>query len=239
MRRLLVLFVALFALALVSLGLVDSASARAPDTFEEAYVKPVLIESPMWLAFELKVGPYKPGLSHGSKQVFDQTFGSKSGWMLNLELDITLYHIPYVGQLNVGASWGWVNYSAKAFDDTGARSGETTSFTLYPLGALAVLRIDALARNTVIPLTFAGKVGPEWVRWKSDTGTRTDASGFNAGVRFGAQAAFELDYFDANTARRLDEDYGVNHTFLLFEYYESSTRGTGARTFQMGLGLQY
>jgi hypothetical protein len=234
MRRVLVLLVGLFTLSIVA-----TAEARAPDTFEEAYEKPILIDSPMWLAFELKVGPYTPGSSAASKRAFDQTFGSKSGWMLNLELDLTLWHIPYLGQLNLGLGWGWVNYKAKSFDESGSRSGEDTTFTLYPLSALAVLRVDALARYTVVPLTFAGKVGPEWVRWTSDTGTHNDGNGFNAGLRWAAQAAFELDYFDLNTARRMDEDYGVNHTFVLFEFYQSSTRGTGDRTFSIGLGCQY
>ncbi|MDB4973783.1 MAG: hypothetical protein JWN48_2124 [Myxococcaceae bacterium] len=239
MRRQLVSLLALVTLGLVTFGMLETAEARAPDTFEEAYNKPILIDTPMWLAFEIKVGPYKPGRSHGAKQAFSETFGSKNGWMLNLELDVTLFHIPYVGQLNVAGSWGWVNYDAKATDESGARSGEVTKLTLYPLSALGVLRVDALARNTVIPLTFAGKFGPEWVRWTTSTGTHTDSSGFNRGWRFGGQVAFELDYFDANTARRLDEDYGVNHTFLLFEYFDSTTRNTGAHTFQFGLGAQY
>ena len=235
MRSVLVLLVGLFTLSIVA-----TAEARAPDSFEEAYNKPIIIESPMWLAFELKLGPYLPGMSGPAKQAFQDTFGSKKGWLLNLELDVTLWHIPYVGQLNVGASWGWVNYSAKAIDAmTGARSGENTTFTLYPLSALAVVRVDALARYTVIPITFAAKVGPEWVRWTSSTGTQTDGSGFNHGVRWAAQAAFELDYFDANTARRMDEDYGVNHTYILFEFYESNTKNTGNRTFNIGLGAQY
>ena len=48
---------------------------------------------------------------------------------------------------------------------------------LFPLSALAVLRVDALARLTVVPLTFAGKLGYDFVRWKSTTGKRTDADG--------------------------------------------------------------
>jgi len=238
MRRVLSLVASAFVLSLLSLAS-NTASARAPDTFEEKYNPPILIESPMWLAFEVKVGPYQPGLRKASKDAFSNSFGDKNGWMLQLEMDITLWHIPYVGQLNAAASWGWVNFKAKAFDESGARSGEDTKFTLYPIGLLGVLRIDALARNTVVPLTFAGKLGPEWVRWTSSTGTRTDASGFTSGMRYGAQVAFELDFFDRNTARRLDEDFGVNHTFLLFEFLKSSTRGTGNTTFQFGLGFQY
>src|SRR3954464_959368 len=101
MARVSGLFVGLFTLTLCTFGYSEKAEARAPDTFEEAYEPPILIDTPMWLAFEIKVGPYSPGLTKGSKSAYRETFGKKDGWMLNLELDVTLWHIPYVGQLNV------------------------------------------------------------------------------------------------------------------------------------------
>jgi hypothetical protein len=222
-------------LLLLGLLVASRASARAPDTFEENYLKPALIDSPMWFALELKMGPYVPGNS----RAFRNIFGDDKGWMVSTELDVTLYHIPKVGQLNVGAGFSWANYDSKARSTSGRKTSETTELTLYPLSALLVLRVDALARYTVMPLTFAGKLGYEAVRWKSTTGARTDADGINQGMRWAVQAAFELDFFDRRAARRMDEDWGVNHTFLLFEYFQSVTRGTGDSTFQLGLGTQY
>jgi hypothetical protein len=162
--------------------------------------------------------------------------------MLNVEFDVTLYHIPWLGQLNAGLNWGWANYDAHALvadSTTGERAGATTKFTVFPIGLLGVLRVDALARHTVVPLTFAGKLGYELVRWKAETGNVKDGNGLNQGLRWGAQAAFELDWFDRGTARRMDEDWGVNHTYLLFEWYESRTKGTGDNTFTFGLGAQF
>lgn len=225
----------LLLLTLVCSAVSASASARAPDTFEEEYAEPVIIDSPQWFAFELKIGPYRPDY-----RAFRQSFGDDRGWLLSTELDVTVLHIPYVGQLNVGAGWGWANYSEKAqIDPAGGKSGEDTELVIYPMSALGVLRIDGLARHTVVPLTFAGKLGADFVRWKASTGSDSDGSGLNKGLRWGAQAAFELDFFDPRGARRLDDDWGINHTFLLFEYYESKTKGTGDRSFQFGLGLQF
>lgn len=225
---------ALLVLALL-LGLFTArAEARAPDTFEEHYAEPIIIESPMWFAFELKVGPFRPG-----NRFVREAFGSDRGWLLSTEFDVTAYKIPYTGQLNVGLGWGWANYDAKAPIAGGGTSGETTSLTIYPMSVMAVLRIDALARLTVVPLTFAGKVGYDFVRWKMETGSATDGSGLNMGLRYGMQAAFELDVIDRKSARRLDDDFGVNHTFLLFEYFGSMTKGTGGNSFQFGLGLQF
>jgi hypothetical protein len=224
----------LLMLTLVMSVLTSSASARAPDTFEEQYAKPVVIDSPMWLAFELKLGPYQ---LHPS--VLKDVFGSDRGWLLSTELDFTVYHVPYVGQLNVGLGWGWAHYDAKAAISGGGTSGETTEFTIYPMSALAILRVDALARYTVVPLTFAGKLGYDTVRWTTKTGSHQDRAGWNKGFRWGAQVALELDFLDRKAARRLDEDFGINHTFLMFELFESKTRGTGGRSFQFGLGLQF
>lgn len=225
----------LLALVLLSFVVASGASARAPDTFEEQYAQPIVIESPMWFAFELKLGPFRPDYS-----AFKQTFGSDRGWLLSTELDVTIYHIPYVGQVNAGFGWGWANYDAKAIAVSGGgRSGEDTELTMYPMSALAVLRIDSLARYTIIPLTFAAKLGYDFVRWKATTGSSTDSDGLNMGFRWGAQVALELDVIDRKASRRLDDDFGINHTMLLFEYFGSETDGTGGRAFQFGLGLQF
>jgi hypothetical protein len=212
-----------------------SSSARSPDTFEEMYAKPTIIESPQHYALELKLGPYVPA---DDEKAFKEVFKDDRGWMLGLEFDVTLLEIPYVGELNVGAGFGWANYDAGALTSDG-RAGEKTEFTIYPMSALAVLRIDTLARHAGIPVLFAGKIGYDFVRWKATTGSKTDGSGLNTGLRWGAQAALELDFFEMDSARTLDEEFGINHTFLLFEFYESMTKGTGDRTFSFGLGMQF
>jgi len=221
--------------AVSALCFASSAAARAPDSFDEDYHPPVVVESDQWFAFELRTGPYRPGTSES----FQRVYTDDRGWMLNVELDITVYHVPYVGQLNIAGGFGWANFKAKAFGESGTREGEETEMTLFPLHALGVLRVDALARNTVVPITFAGKLGYEWTRYKLETGGVSDGSGFRPGLRWGAQAAFELDFFDRGTARRLDEDWGVNHNFVLFEYYGSEASGTGDRTYTIGVGTQF
>src|SRR5690606_11375979 len=125
-----------------------------------------------------------------------RTFDDDRGWLLGIELDATVLKIPYVGSLGAGFGWNWANYKAKAFTDDGARSGENTELTLFPMSVLGVLRVDTLARHTVLPLTFAGKVAYAFVRWKAQTGDATDASGLNMGFRWGLQGALELDFFD-------------------------------------------
>jgi hypothetical protein len=220
---------------LLSSMVAGSAHARAPDTFEEEYAAPIEIASPMWFAFELKLGPFRPNFPG-----FKKLFQDDRGWLLSTELDVTAWHIPYVGQLNAGFGWGWANYDAKAIEQPGGgRVGEEAEYTTYPMSALAVLRIDALARYTIIPITFAAKLGVDMVRWKMKKGGEAQDDGLNFGLRWGAQAAIELDMIDRKATRRLDDDFGINHTFLLFEYYGSETESAGGRAFQFGIGLQF
>ena len=220
--------------ALVASALTRPAFARAPDTFEEQYSEPIIIESPMWWAFEFKLGPYTPDYD-----AFKDTFNDDRGWLLGVELDALPLKIPYVGQAGVGLGWGWSSYKAKALTQDGTRSGETTKLVLYPMSLLAVLRVDALARHTVVPLAFAGKLGADFVRWTTETGGSNDAGGLNKGFRWGLSAALELDFFDPKAARSLDEEYGVNHTYLMFELFESKTDSTGDKSFQFGFAASF
>jgi hypothetical protein len=224
---------------LAILGSAELASARAPDTFEEDYHPPVVIESPMRVSWEFRTGPYNP-----DRTPWKETFADDHGWLFATEVDITLYKIPYVGQLALGLGFGWSSYSAKAFSvnedgSLGARSGETTKLTLFPISTLAVLRVDALARHTIVPLTFAGKLGADYMRWKSTTGGESDGKGLNTGLRWGLQAALELDFIDRRAARRLDEDFGINHTYIFGEYMGSRTQSFGDKTYQFGVGVQF
>ncbi len=216
----------------------QSVQARAPDTFEEMHAVPTVIDSPQWYAFEFKLGPYSPG---GENRAFKDTFGNDRGWLVGVEFDLTIWHIPYVGTINAGAGFAWANYDAKAFvaGAGSTRAGENTEFTIYPLSALAVLRIDALARNFGVPILFAAKIGYDFVPWSAETGGRSDANGLNKGLRYGGQVGLELDFFEPDAARTLDQEYGINHTSLFFEFFESKTKGTGDRSFALGFGAVF
>ncbi|MFM2417422.1 MAG: hypothetical protein RL385_2145 [Pseudomonadota bacterium] len=158
MRKLSAMLVA--AISLFSTNLAD---ARAPDTFEEDYHPPVVIDSPMWVTWEFRFGQYTPDTG-----AFRDAFPSDKGWLYGAEVDLTAYTIPYVGQLAGGLGFGWAKYTAKAAVIPGGEaSGETTKLTLFPVSALGVLRIDGLARHTKVPLTFAAKLGADFLRWKA------------------------------------------------------------------------
>ncbi|MGB0680255.1 MAG: MXAN_2562 family outer membrane beta-barrel protein, partial [Polyangiales bacterium] len=197
------------------------------------------IESKEWVALELRVGPYQPSTEGAFQDAFDVTF-DEQGPLVGGEIDYLLWRIPHVGLLGAGAFAGWSKYSGDSFIAPGTteRSDEETSLTLIPLAALASLRIDTLARKWSVPLIFAGKLGVDIIPWKSSTGGQSDGSGTAVGLRWAAQFALELDVFERRAARSLDEEWGINHTFLFFELFGSTASPVGdAVAWTAGLGF--
>jgi hypothetical protein len=88
--------------------------------------------------------------------------------------------------------------------------------SLFPLNALFVLRIDALARKTPVPFVFTGKVGYNSVFFKEEVGSDT-SSGGSHGFGWAAQIALELNFINERRANALDQDWGINSSFFFFE----------------------
>ena len=68
-------------------------------------------------------------------------------------------------------------------------------------------------------------------------------SGRSIGLRWGVTFALELDFIEPRAARRLDEDWGINHSYLFVELYGSllgsSIPMRDAFTWSAGLGLTF
>lgn len=212
-------------LATLALGALQS-SAEAQ--YSDEYRRPN--ESREMFALELGVGQYRPDVGNGA---FGEVFGSDRGPALRLELDVIPFRIPYVGRVGVGVSTGWSLHSAGAclrnaagMADCSQRADEETEMRIWPLGLMAVLRIDVLARELSIPLLLTGKIGLDAVVFDINTGANDDASGIAFGLKWSAQVALELDFIRPTRARALDEEWGINHTFLFAEIFGSTAGGS-------------
>lgn len=174
--------------------------------------------SPEGYLLSFGVGAYRPNDDNGA---FDLVYPGDNGPILLGEFDMFLYRIPFIGPIGIGVAGGWAAYKGTACLDssppgTCAPSSDSAKFTLFPLNAMAVLRIDALARKTPVPFVFTGKVGYNTVFFKESKGARTD-KGRSHGFGWAAQIALELNFVNRRRANALDEDWGINSSFFFFE----------------------
>jgi len=175
--------------------------------------------SPEGFLLSFGVGAYRP--DPGS-QAFSQTYPSGNGPILLGEFDFFLYRIPFLGPIGIGIAGGWASYKGTACVllnnacDPTQPTTDSAKFTLFPLNAMFVLRIDALARKTPVPFVFSGKVGYNSVFFKEEVGAGS-ASGRSHGFGWAVQLALELNFINERRANALDEDWGINSSFFFFE----------------------
>lgn len=201
--------------------------------------------SPEGFLLSFGVGAYRP---NPGSPAFDQTYPSGNGPVLLAEFDFFLYRIPFVGPIGIGLSGGWANYKGTACVVVGGVCDPTQAttdgakFTLFPLNAVVVLRVDALARKTPVPFVFSGKVGYNSVFFKEEVGTGR-SSGRSHGFGWAAQLALELNFVNPRRANALDEDWGINSSFLFFELGGSDTNNRApvgdTLYFTGGIGLTF
>lgn len=195
--------------------------------------------SPQSWAVELRFGPYRPEIDSefpgAATPPYESYFGSKSKLMLQLEVDYQFTHV--FGSAAVGAQVGYFTRSGYAKDIKGDPSGDRTKLLVVPLSVQFVYRLDEGARRLGIPLVPYAKVGLSYWLWRitdangdtarGDTGQA--GKGGTPGWQAAAGVAFLLDWVDPGSARALDADTGVNHTYLFGEVTRYEVSGLGRK----------
>ncbi len=241
MRRSIALGIALAVLALVSLPRGARADEGEQERHERSPVlgewstEPLFVPSPESLTLELRVGAYRPDLG----PAFERAFHGDLGPLVALELDYHLVRIPYLGPLQFGARVGWVEWTGDAVSSTGQTNVGSTGMSLVPLSALVSLRIDALSRYLSFPLIFTPKLGLDFGYFQTGTSGVTQADGWSIGVDWGLQLALELDFLEPRAARRLDEEWGINHSEIFFELFGSTMGSFSDRQLPLGSSLAW
>lgn len=201
--------------------------------------------SPEGFALTFGVGQYRP---NPGSEFFDAVYGGDNGPLLNLEFDFLIYRIPFIGPIGIGISGGWSRYTGTAcvagtiVGSSCQRTTESATFTMFPVGALAVLRIDTLARRTPVPVIFIGKFGFDSIFFIEDVGG-AKTRGRTHGARWAAAIALELNFVNRRRASALDDDWGINSSFLFVEIAgsDANSRAQLGDTFfwNAGLGLTF
>jgi hypothetical protein len=180
-------------------------------------------ESPRWGTFELRLDNYRPDIDSefdGAATPYADIFGTGRGWFPRILVSYTLFD-RFV-QLDAGAGTGWFRAKGKGQLFTGGDSGDDTTFGIVPTTLALTLRVDGAAQRWSIPLELFGRAALERYNWYVTDGTASvTQKGATNGWSVSAGVGLLLDIIDPVLARELDEDSGVNETWLYFEVEKS------------------
>lgn len=196
--------------------------------------------SPQNFAVEVRVSLYRPEVDSDPKltgKPFADTFGTMSRVAVGLEFDWQFLRVPKVFSLGLGASIAHTSISApaklaKPLNDQ-IYSAEETSLSITPMYAVAVGRLDLLAKRLRIPVVPYGKIGLGMALWtaSNESGTSKvngrEGKGISYGLHYAAGLMLHLNPFEPSAALELDNSLGINHSYLFVEYYASKFDGFG------------
>jgi hypothetical protein len=188
------------------------------------------VPSPQYGAFELKFGPYRPNVDDEpglTGTPYRDSLDNDNMFLTMLELDWQFLQLRGIN-FGIGGAFGFMQAYAKAQTESGGESADYTVLNVMPFNLLAVIRIDVLARELHVPLVPFFKGGLNWyLWWVLDGGGDTAASGGTMGWQINPGLAIELDSLDRMSARTFDNEVGVNHSYLFFEYVYAQVEGYG------------
>jgi hypothetical protein len=198
--------------------------------------------SPQTVAFEARLGQYRPGVDADLPgHPYQDIFGKSRRWEGGFEVDWQAFRIPRTLSLGPGFGWAFTQSSANAPIANPVLAGPTvsaekTTLAIMPMHLVAALRFDWFAEHTVFPFVPYAKLGMGCALWWSNIGespTQVDGK-VGKGSSYGYVAAvglmLRLDPLDPETAASADASLGINHAGLFIEYYKSNLNGFGADT---------
>jgi hypothetical protein len=224
----------------------DADEYRYRKTHRQAY------ESRQRFAFELRLGPYRPNIDDAfpTAKPYESVFGSSKRVFVGLEFDWQVARIPMVGTIGPGFGLGYTHMSAQAtLLGTNEPAAEETTLALMPTYGVGVLRVDVLARETAIPLVGYAKAGLGCGFFKTGNDLGTQAKGHTWGMHYALGGMFLLDSLDQYAAAQLDNEMGINNTYIYVEWMLSkldnfghgkdrSVMNVGTNTWMMGLAFE-
>jgi hypothetical protein len=200
-------------------------------------------ESPRFGSFELGAGSYRPSIDAGylppstgtdPGPPYARVFGNGRGWLFRAGAAWALLTRP--GALELGFRTGFFRASGSALQITNdvistTPSADRTTFNVVPTSLTLTYRLDWFADRVGIPFAPYGRVALERYNWwiTGGSGGISNKGGTN-GYSFTGGIAFMLDFLDPGLAREMDEDTGINHTYLFLDVTKSKVNDFGSKT---------
>jgi hypothetical protein len=192
---------------------------------------PAAAASPRWGSFEIGAQTYRPNIDAEFSTApgpYETIFGGGRGFMFTLGISRAIF--TKVGSLELGVRTGYFQDTGKGvISGTTTPSGDETTFKIIPSSLALTYRFDWLADRYNIPLAPYGRAAFERYNWWVTGGSGSWAKeGATNGWSVTGGMGFLLDFLDPVLARELDQDSGVNHTFLFAEVTKSSIDDFGS-----------
>ena len=195
-----------------------------------------LERSPQEAAFEIRIGPYRPNIDDNvAGSPYKDIFGNSQRWHAGFEVDWQVFRVERTLSFGPGFSLAYTRAGAKApLASGGGRSAQDTELEMLPMFLAGVLRIDALADRTVIPLAPYAKLGFGYALWWASDGessARADGvsgKGASYGYTYSLGVLLRLDPLDPGDAASADASLGINHSGIFIEWFGSDLDGFGS-----------
>ncbi|MDY0003236.1 MAG: MXAN_2562 family outer membrane beta-barrel protein [Polyangia bacterium] len=232
----------LCAILLVSAAL-QPRQGRADRFVPDAEYKP----TPRWFHVEVKFGPYKPDVDKefgGGATPYKDIFGG--GLRLMTQLTADLLFLKLHGSLGVGGTFGYFQAKGKALSEDGSKSSDKTTLQFMPFVLSLVYRWDYPIYKWGIPLVPYIRVGLACAAWWITDGSGDTASlgegekarGSTFGYQINLGLAFLLDALEQSSAKKLDMDLGINHSYLFVEFVHNRLDDFGSKS-SIDLSMKY
>jgi hypothetical protein len=218
--------------ALLALAAVAAVALAAPAQAKE---------SGRWGTFQLRYTSFRPNVDDefaGAAQPWADAFGKGRRPMVRLDVSKTILSRAF-GSFDVGVGVGFFQARGHALvaegPSAGQPSADRTTLRIIPTSLTLTYRFDVLAERWSIPIAPYAKASLERYNWwitRGSGGTAEFAGdsgrGATNGYGFGAGVAFLLDVIDRGLARDMDNDTGINHSYLFAEVSRTTVDDFGS-----------
>lgn len=189
-----------------------------------------------WGSVEVGAERYRPDIDSDlpAPGAYHLVFQGGDRWMFRLGISKTLY--TGMGSVEAGVRTGYFQDSAEALISDGAtppvytRALVETKLHVIPSSLTLTYRFDWPVERHRIPLAPYVRLALERYNWWISDGEGEVESGATNGWSATAGIAFLLDILDPGSARAMDRDAGVNHTYLFLEATKSRIDDFGSST---------
>lgn len=190
---------------------------------------PASAQSPRRGAFDFRMNRYGPDVDAefgGAATPYADSFGTGKSWMFRV--DVSRSVLKTFGTFDVGVGIGYFQDTGKGRLADGSISSDRTTFRIIPTSLSLTYKLDVLPNGFVMPLMPYGRVSLERYNWwtSGGAGGTSEAGGLKGrgathGYSISGGVALLLDLVDRGLAREMDNDVGINHTYLFFDVTKS------------------